>query len=141
MRKVFALTIKGGTANSLAPDVCKVPAPPAGPIPTPLVNMFQLNMANPGTASTKVMMDGAFALNVQTKVPISNGDEAGVAGGVASNVFIQTGSFSPASGSTKVFIQGKQAVAMTAQTFHNGDASFNTMGLCPMGQNTKVMVS
>ncbi|MDR1312141.1 MAG: DUF4150 domain-containing protein [Deltaproteobacteria bacterium] len=138
---MFALTIKGGVANSLAPDVCKVPAPPAGPIPTPLVNMFQLNMANPGTVSTKVMMDGAFALNVQTKVPLSNGDEPGVAGGVVSNVFIQTGSFSPATASLKVMLEGKQAVAMTAQTFHNGDASFNTMGLCPMGQNAKVMVN
>ncbi|MDR1081459.1 MAG: DUF4150 domain-containing protein [Deltaproteobacteria bacterium] len=138
---MFALTVKGGTANSLAPDVCKVPAPPAGPIPTPLVNMFQLNMANPGTISTKVMMDGAFALNAQTKVPISSGDEAGVAGGVVSNVFIQTGTFSPSSASMKVMIEGKPAVAMTAQTFHNGDASFNTTGICPMGQNAKVMIS
>jgi uncharacterized Zn-binding protein involved in type VI secretion len=138
---MFALTIKGGTANSLAPDVCKVPAPPAGPVPTPLVNMFQLNMANPGTVSTKVMMDGALALNAQSKVPISSGDEAGVAGGVVSNVFIQTGSFSPASASMKVMVQGKPAVAMGAQTFHNGDASFNTMGMCPMGQNTKVIVN
>jgi hypothetical protein len=138
---MFALTIKGGMANSLAPDVCKVPTPPAGPIPTPLVNMFQLNMTNPGTASNKVMMDGAFALNVQSKVPLSNGDEPGVAGGVVSNVFIQQGGFMPSAGSMKVMIQGKPAVAMTAQTTHNGPGSFNTMGLCPMGQNVKVMVN
>ncbi|MDR2405156.1 MAG: DUF4150 domain-containing protein [Deltaproteobacteria bacterium] len=137
---MFALTLKGGMAQSTAPDVCKVPAPPAGPIPTPFVNIFQLNMANPSTASQKIFFDGAPALNAQTKFLLSSGDEAGVAGGVVSNRFIGPGSFSPATASKVVTLEGKPAIAMGAMTFHNGDASFNTMGTCPMGQNTKVMV-
>ena len=137
---MFALRFKGGMAQSTVPDVCKVPAPPAGPAPTPFVNMFQLNMADPSTASQKVMMDGTPALNAQTKFLLSSGDEAGVAGGVVSNRFIGPCSFSPANGSLKVMLEGKPATGMGAMTFHNGDASFNTTGSCPMGQNTKVMV-
>jgi uncharacterized Zn-binding protein involved in type VI secretion len=137
---MFALTLKGGTAQSTAPDVCKVPTPPAGPNPTPFVNMFQLDQANPETASQKVMMDGSPALTSQTKFLMSSGDEAGVAGGVVSNVFIGPCSFSPATASVKVMIEGKPAIAQGAMTFHNGDASFNTTGMCPMGENTKVMV-
>jgi hypothetical protein len=137
---MFALTLQGGVCASQAPDVCKVPAPPAGPIPTPLVNLFQLNMANPSSASQKVFMGGSPALNVQTKFPISNGDEPGVAGGVVSNRFIGPGWFSPAAGVMKVLLENKPAVAQGAMTFHNGDAAFNTNGSCPMGAQTKVMV-
>jgi hypothetical protein len=97
-------------------------------------------MANPSTASQKVFIDGAMALNAQSKFPLSSGDEAGVAGGVVSNVFIGPCSFSPASGSKKVMIENKPAVAMGAMTFHNGDASFNTNGQCPLAAQAKVMV-
>jgi hypothetical protein len=137
---MFALTVKGGLAQSLAPDVCKVPSP-TGPIPTPLVNMFQCSQADPSSASQKVFMDGAMALTVMSKFPLSQGDEAGTAGGVVSNRFIGPGWFSPAAGSTKVLLEGKPAVTMGAMTFHNGDACFNTTGQCPMGAQTKVMVA
>jgi hypothetical protein len=82
-----------------------------------------------------------MALTVQSKFPMSQGDEAGTAGGIISNRFIGPCSFSPAAGSTKVLIEGKQAVAMGAMTFHNGDASFNTTGQCPLAAQAKVMVS
>jgi hypothetical protein len=41
-----------------------------------------------GMANDKIMIDGAFALHVKTKVPLSNGDEPGVAGGLVSSKFI-----------------------------------------------------
>jgi uncharacterized Zn-binding protein involved in type VI secretion len=138
---MFALTIKGGMAQSLAPDVCKTPTPPAGPVPIPYVNMFQFNQADPSSASQKVFFDGAPVVNVQTEVPMSNGDEPGTAGGVVSSQFIGPGTISPASGSLKVFVEGKPAVAMGAMTFHNGKSSFNTTGLCPLAAQVKVMVS
>jgi hypothetical protein len=137
---MFALTIKGGVAQSLAPDVCKVPTP-AGPVPTPFVNIFQCNLADPGTISTKIFIDGALALNAQSKILISNGDEPGVAGGVGSNRFIGPGSFLPTAGSMKVSFEGKPALPMGGQTLHNGDASSNTMGQCPMSSQSKVMVA
>jgi hypothetical protein len=102
--------------------------------------MFQFNQANPSSASQKVFFDGAMGVTTQTKILMSQGDEAGVAGGVVSSRFIGPGSISPASGSTKVFLEGKQAVPMGCMTFHNGDASFNTMGQCPMAAQSKVMV-
>ncbi|MDR2140830.1 MAG: DUF4150 domain-containing protein [Deltaproteobacteria bacterium] len=138
---MFALTTKGGLAQSLAPDVCKTPAPPAAPVPLPYVNMFQLNQTDPSSASQKVIIDGAQALNTQSEVPMSMGDEPGTVGGIISNQFIGPGTISPASGSLKVFIEGKQAVAMGAMTFHNGKSSFNTTGLCPLAAQAKVMVS
>jgi hypothetical protein len=138
---MFALTIQGGMANSGPPDVCKIPAPPAPPIPTPLVNIFQLNMANPSSACQKVFLGGALACHLQTKFPLSNGDEPGVAGGVVSSRFIGPGWFSPAAASSKVLLENKPAVAMGAMTFHNGDAAFNTTGTCALAAQSKVMVA
>ena len=137
---MFALTIKGGLASSGPPDVCLVPAPPLAPIPTPLVNMFQLNMADPSSACQKVFIDGAPPVHLQTKFPHSNGDEPGVSGGVVSGRFIGPGWFSPGAACQNVLLENKPAVAMGAQTLHNGDAAFNTTGVCPMGAQTKVMV-
>ncbi|MDR1085535.1 MAG: DUF4150 domain-containing protein [Deltaproteobacteria bacterium] len=137
---MFALTVKGGMATFLAPDVCKVPSP-AGPVPMPLPNMFQLNQADPSTASQKVLIDGAQGLTAQSKVPMSQGDEAGTAGGVVSGKFIGPGTFSPATASLKVFLEGKRAVSQGAMTFHNGDALFNTTGSCPMGAQVKVIAN
>ncbi|MDR1578202.1 MAG: DUF4150 domain-containing protein [Deltaproteobacteria bacterium] len=137
---MFALTLKGGLAQSQAPDVCKIPTP-TGPTPTPFVNIFQLNQVQPNTASQKVLFDGSQALNVQSETPMSQGDEAGVGGGVVSNKFIGPGTISPASGSMKVFLEGKAAVAMGAMTFHNGKSCFNTTGMCPLAAQAKVQVS
>ncbi|MDR2141041.1 MAG: DUF4150 domain-containing protein [Deltaproteobacteria bacterium] len=137
---MFGLTVKGGMAQSLAPDVCNTPAPPAGPVPIPYVNMFQLSQTDPSTASQKVFFDGAQVVNVQSEVPLSQGDEPGTAGGIISGKFIGPGTISPASGSQKVLIEGKQAVAMGAMTFHNGKAAFNTTGICPLAAQAKVMV-
>jgi hypothetical protein len=137
---MFALTIQGGVATSGPPDVCKVPAPPAPPVPTPLVNIFQMTMANPSSACQKVFMGGAPAVHLQTKFPISNGDEPGVAGGVVSSRFIGAGWFSPSTASKKVMVENKPAMPMGAMTFHNGDAAFNTTGVCPMSAQSKVMV-
>ena len=47
-----ASTKMGGTCFAM-PDVCKVPAPPAPPIPTPFPNTAQCMQANSGI-STKV---------------------------------------------------------------------------------------
>jgi hypothetical protein len=64
------------------PDVCKTPSP-AGPIPIPYPNIAMSSDTSQGSSTVKcdgnpVMIQGA----VFSK---SNGDEAGVAGGVVSN--------------------------------------------------------
>ena len=100
-----------------------------------------MNQANPGTLTQKIQVAGAQAYNVQTKIPMSMGDEAGVAGGVVSNMFIGGCYYNPAGGSKKVMFEGKPALPMGAATFQNGDASFNTTGMSSMPTQPKVMVS
>ena len=62
-----------------SPDVCKTPAPPGPPV-----------------------------LSKNSKIAMSNGDNAGVAGGVVSNSFLQEVCFTSAS--SKVALKGKPAV-------------------------------
>ena len=133
---MFALTLKGGTAQSTAPDTCNTPSP-AGPVPTPYVNIFQCNMVDPSTACQKVMIDGSPALNVKSQTLISNGDEAGNSpGGVVSGKFIGKGEF--IMGSQKVQLESKAAVSQGVQTKHNEG---NTVVMCSMSGQSKVQIS
>ena len=71
--------------NCLAvPDTCKTPAPPAPPVPTPYPNMGMLMQATPPTCSKKVKVIAMPVVLLGTKIPMSSGDDAGVAGGVVS---------------------------------------------------------
>ena len=132
---VFALTLQGGTCTNSAPDVCKTPSP-NGTIPVPYPNIFMCNMVMPNTCCTKVFICGALALHVKSQTAISNGDEAGSAGGVVSGKFIGKGEF--IKGSLKVTLQGKPAVSQGAPTKHNDG---NTMGQNCMAAQAKVQIS
>ena len=132
---MFALTLQGGTCMSTLPDVCKTPTP-AGPTPIPYVNIFQCNMVTPNTACSKVFIAGAPALHVKSQAAISNGDEAGNAGGVVSSKFIGKGEF--IKGSVKVTLEGKAAVSQGATTKHNDG---NTTGMCSMAAQSKVQIA
>lgn len=131
---MFALTLQGGTCMSTPPDVCKTPSP-TGTTPIPYVNIFQCNMVTPNTACSKVFIAGALALHVKSQTAISNGDEAGTAGGVVSSKFIGKGEF--IKGSVKVTLEGKAAVSQGATTKHNDG---NTTGLCSMAAQSKVQI-
>lgn len=133
---MFALTLQGGTCTSTSPDVCKTPAPPGSPVPVPYVNVFQCNMVLPNTASQKVLICGAMALTLKSKTSISNGDEAGVNGGVVSSKFIGEGQFTK--GSSKVKIEGNQAVVQGAATKHNKG---NTVGMNSIAAQSKVQIN
>ena len=132
---MFALTLQGGMCTSTPPDVCKTPSP-SGTIPVPYVNIFQCNMVLPNTACSKVFIAGSPALHVKSQTAISNGDEAGNAGGVVSSRNIAKGEF--IKGSMKVTLQGKAAVSQGAPTKHNNG---NTAGMCSVGAQFKVQVS
>ncbi len=119
---------------SSTPDVCKTPTP-AGTVPIPYVTVFMCNMALPNTACSKVFIAGALALNVKSQTAVSNGDEAGNAGGVVSSKFIGKGEF--LGGSQKVTLEGKAAVSQGASTKHNDG---NTVGLCSASAQSKVDV-
>ncbi len=131
---MFALTLQGGTCMSSAPDVCKTPTP-TGSVPIPYVNIFMCNMVMPNTACSKVFIAGSLALNVKSQTAISNGDEAGVNGGVVSSKFIGKGEF--ITGSQKVTLEGKAAVSQGATTKHNEG---NTTGMCSVAAQANVDV-
>lgn len=65
------------------PDVCKTPSP-AGPVPIPYPNVAQ--SSNTAQGSTTVKVDGESVMLQGSNFSTSTGDEAGSAGGVASNV-------------------------------------------------------
>ena len=64
------------------PDVCKTPSP-AGPVPIPYPNIAMSKDTAQG--STSVKMDGNPIMLQGSNFSTSTGDEAGSAGGVASN--------------------------------------------------------
>jgi hypothetical protein len=115
---MFAASTKAGGVCQVFPDVCKVPAPPAPPVPTPFPNLAQCAMALPPTCTMVVKIGGMPALHKGSEIPLSSGDEAGVAGGVVSGVNMQKCVYR--TWSSKVYVEGNQIVTHTKVTAHNG---------------------
>lgn len=117
------------------PDVCLTPTP-AGPIPIPYPNMAMLPMALPPTTSLKHLISMLPAHNMGTTVPMSNGDNAGVAGGVASGMMM--GPARNTMGSVKVFTGGMPATKWLSPALQNGTNCPTGMTLAP--SQCKVMI-
>lgn len=132
---MFMLNNGGATCNAM-PDVCKTPTP-AGPVPIPYPNIASTNMCDPGGLVNKVLLVNMPAINLATKVMLSNGDQAGAAGGVVSNKMMGETQFML--GSMKVMVGGKPAVRLTAMTGQNGSPP-NSVGTVIAPSQTKVMV-
>jgi len=100
------------------PDVCKTPAPPpVGMVPIPYPNIAQLLMALPPTTCLKVFISFMPAHHLGTTIPMSNGDEAGVMGGIVSGIIM--GPARNLMGSTKVFHGGMPATRMLDPAMQN----------------------
>lgn len=107
---------KGSGGMSIAfPDVCKTPAPPAGPIPIPYPNIAQASDTSDGP--TKVKTDGEMPMVKGAKYSKSSGDEAGSAGGVMSSVNMKEAEFMMYSFDVK--FEGKNVCRMGDPLFHN----------------------
>lgn len=130
-----AATKAGGKASGI-PDVCKVPAPPSPPVPTPFPNDAELTSAT--QTSTKVMAENKPMIVQTSELPMSSGDEGGSAGGVVSGKIKGEVKFKAAS--SKVFIEGKKAVMLGVPTAHNG-SNANAIGAHLAPSQTKVLVS
>lgn len=128
---MFALSIAGGQCLASV-DVCNVPTP-AGPVATPFPNSGMPQLGTP--PSDKVLLSGMPALNKSAKIPLSNGDQAGTAGGVTSATIMGQVEF--VQGSTKVRIDGAAAVRLGDATKHNNG---NALGSILAPSQTKVMV-
>jgi hypothetical protein len=119
------------------PDVCKVPAPPAPPVPTPFPNMAMLNMANGGTCTKTVKIMNQPAVHKSTMIPRTSGDEAGVAGGVISGMNMGPAAFKMAS--MKVKVEGNPLVTHLKPTGQNG-TNANAFGAQVSPSQTAVLV-
>jgi len=122
----LTLVHKFSTGISIAtiPDVCKTPSP-GGPVPTPYPNIAQSITLASGT--TTVKGDKAMAANKGSKFALSNGDNAGVAGGVKSNVFMKEATWILYSFDVKM--DGKSAARLTDKMFHNSENAANLAGV------------
>jgi uncharacterized Zn-binding protein involved in type VI secretion len=130
------VTVKvNGTANSLVhkgsngvsvatiPDVCKTPSP-AGPVPIPYPNISQSTMLAKG--SSTVNADGMMIAIKGSEFSMSNGDNAGVAGGVKSSTFMKESTWILYSFDVKV--DGQNACRLSDKMFHNHENTVNATG-------------
>ena len=100
-----------GMSNAI-PDVCMTP--PLG-IPAPFPNIGTNAMAIPGYFT--IMINGMPELNVNSMYAMTNGDEAGTMGGVASGMIMGPGRcLLP---SMAVFVGGAPVWRTTAMTIQN----------------------
>lgn len=83
------------------PDVCKTPAPPApSPVPIPYPNVGNSMMASKGV-SKRVKNNRQKVMVKSAKYSMTNGDNAGIAGGIISSKFMGTAAILNQSFSTK----------------------------------------
>ena len=135
---MFASTIGGGQAMGF-PDVCLTPAPPSpSPVPIPYPNTAMLPQGNPGTASTKVIIGGSPAATMNTQIMMTNGDNAGVATGVASGMVM--GPAKAMVGVMKIMLEGKPAIHLTTPFGHNGSSPNCPAGVQVAPSQTKVIL-
>ncbi len=132
-----ASTQQGGTALGV-PDVCKTPMPPpVGTVPVPYPNTGQVMLST--DTVTKVLIDHMPVVVETSSIPLSNGDEAGVTGGVNSGSNL--GKVAYRLYSARVIADGKKVVYATCVTAHNGVNANLPAGLQAVPSQLKVLVS
>ena len=104
-----------GGMSTVFPDVCKTPAPPAGPVPIPYPNIGQASDTTGGPPTVKV--DGQMPMVKGATYMRSSGDEAGTAGGVASSVNMSVCEFMMYSFDVK--LENKNVCRMGDPLVHN----------------------
>jgi hypothetical protein len=132
-----AANIMGGTTAAF-PDVCNTPTP-AGPVPQPYPNMGMLMQANPATVATQVLLSGAPAVNLQSQILMTNGDQSGSMGGLMSGMIMGPARF--AMGSVTVMIDGAPAIYQTCQVAANGVSANAPMGLHDSPSQATVLIN
>ena len=114
------------------PDVCLTPTP-AGPVPIPYPNIAMGPTAVP--AAPNILFMCAPAHNMATTIPLSNGDNAGVATGVASGMVM--GPSRPVTGAFTVLLDGMPATRLTSMNIQN---STNAPGARLVPSQVKVLI-
>lgn len=112
---MFANSQMGGM-NFGIPDVCLTPAPPApAPVPIPYPNMAMGMMGVP--AAYNVLLGCTPAHNLTTSIPLSVGDNVGIATGVASGMVM--GPSRHLTAAFTVLMGGMPATRLTSVSLQN----------------------
>jgi hypothetical protein len=114
------------------PDVCLTPAAPS-PVPIPYPNMAAGPMAVGFVPN--ILLMAAPAHNLGTTIPMTNGDNAGVATGVASGMVM--GPSRHTVGAFTCLLGGMPATRLTSMTIQN---STNVPGARIAPSQTKVLI-
>jgi hypothetical protein len=124
---VFPASTNGGGMCNSFPDVCKVPAPPAPPIPTPFPNIAQCTQAKGSTASQKVKIANKKTFTKKTEISRTSGDEPGTLKGMisstVSDVCVRAASYA------SVLVEGIEIVTSQKPTKHNGSNANSPPGI------------
>src|SRR5688572_14007928 len=123
---VNSLVHKGSNGVSVAtiPDVCKTPSP-GGPVPVPYPNISQSATLAKGTTTVKA--DGGMMIaNKGSEFSLSNGDNAGVAGGVKSSTFMKESTWILYSFDVKM--DGKNACRFSDKKYQNHENTADLSG-------------
>ncbi|MGK4005986.1 DUF4150 domain-containing protein [Sorangium sp. So ce1036] len=113
------------------PDVCLTPSP--APVPVPYPNIAAGPMGVP--AVYNVLFTAAPAHNLATTIPLTNGDNAGIAMGVASGTVM--GPSRHLTGAFSVLIRGMPASRLTSVSLQN---STNCPGVRVVPSQVKVLL-
>jgi len=135
---MFPASTNGGGVCNAFPDVCKVPAPPAPPIPTPFPNIGQCSQADGSTCSDKVKILNKKTFTKKTELSRSSGDEAGTLKGMVSSTNMDK--VKRSKGHPCVKVEGADITTATDPTGHNGSNANAPPGLQSAPSQTKVIV-
>jgi hypothetical protein len=128
---MFANAQMMGTDTAF-PDVCLTPSP-VGPVPIPYPNIAMGPMAVPNVPN--ILFAATPAHNLGTTIPMTNGDNAGLATGVASGTVM--GPSRHLTGAFSVLIKGMPASRMTSMSLQNNT---NAPGCRVVPSQTKVLI-
>jgi hypothetical protein len=128
---MFANAQMMGTDTAF-PDVCLTPSP-AGPVPVPYPNIAMGPMAVPNVPN--ILFMGTPAHNLGTTIPMTNGDNAGLATGVASGTVM--GPSRHLTGAFSILIKGMPASRMTSMSLQNNT---NAPGCRLVPSQTKILM-
>lgn len=114
-----------GISSATIPDVCKTPSP-AGPVPIPYPNISQSATLDKGTTTVKA--DGGMMIATKgSEFSLSNGDNAGVAGGVKSSTFMKESTWILYSFDVK--IDGQNTCRLSDKKFQNHENTADLFGV------------
>jgi hypothetical protein len=132
---MFALTMGAGMDMGF-PDACKTPTP-AGPIPIPYPNIAM--SATTAPVVPNVLIDCMPSINMASKGLISNGDQAGVVGGLIDSMIMGQTNYNV--GCFTIFFGGTPAQRLTSVTGQNSAGLVpNAVGLCSTPSQVTVTV-